>query len=70
MPASARQRAFNGSLPRSRKSSMPTTTAKVTAPCPLCDVRVKAGQRVAKHYGSGQWAHIGCVVRLTAMLNS
>lgn len=44
---------------------MPTTTAKLRHDCALCDLDVKAGQRVAKHFASDSWVHVGCLVRTT-----
>ena len=42
---------------------MPKATAKAPSACPLCPVRIKAGQRVAMDFETSEWAHMGCMVR-------
>lgn len=42
---------------------MPTTMAKVRSDCALCEIKVKPGQRVAKHFATDSWVHVGCMVR-------
>lgn len=32
-------------------------------PCHLCPRRIKAGQWIGKHFGSGLWVHVGCLIR-------
>lgn len=45
---------------------MPRKVASRRSDCTLCPVQVKAGQRVAMHFASDSWVHLGCMMRLLA----
>lgn len=42
---------------------LPKAMCKVPQACHLCPQRIKAGQRMGKDFDTGQWAHLGCLVR-------
>ena len=42
---------------------MPRSTCKVPHDCGLCGQRVRPGQPMAKDFDTGEWPHVGCLVR-------
>lgn len=42
---------------------MPRSTCKVPHDCQLCTRRVRVGKPMAKDFDTGEWVHVGCLVR-------